>query len=176
LDWHGSIFSLISLRSFSSIWFWLVLAVSWSAITHNPLGVPFDMVLRARRRGGADQEDLEAMVAIQLRRRQAILQSAGVFIVAAGAAALTGLAVLGFGYGFELAQALTLLLTPLTLVGLLRLQLMARLTRDSRIGGDELCRRLTWHRTGVQAIGLLAILITALWGMWFNLNIRALGG
>lgn len=175
LDWNGSIFTLISLRSFSSIWFWIVVAVTWSATTHNPLGVPFDMVLRARRRGGDDQTDLEAMVDIQLRRRQAILGSAGPVIVAVWATAVSALAVLGFGYGMELPQALTLLMVPLTVVGVLRMRLMAQLA-DRAVQGEELCRRLTWHRAGVQAIGLLAILLTALWGMWFNLNIRAVGG
>lgn len=175
MDWQGSIFTVISLRSFSSIWYWIILTLSWSAITHNPLGVPFDMVLRARRQGGADLRDLEAMVGIQIRRRQAVLHSAGVFVVGVWAAVLTGTAVLGFRHGVEIAQAVTLLLLPISVVGLIRVQLMARLTRDDT-RGEELCKRLTWHRTGVQAIGLLAILITALWGMWYNLNIRTLGG
>lgn len=175
MDWHGSIFTLISLRSFSSVWYWIILAITWSAVTHNPLGVPFDMVLRARRRGGQDLRDLEVMVALQVRRRQAVLQSAGVLVVAGWAAALTVLAVLGFRYGMEMAQALTLLLVPLSLVGALRVRLMDRLTREGT-QGEALCKRMTWHRTGVQAIGLLAILVAALWGMWFNLNIRALGG
>lgn len=175
MGWHGSVFTLIDLRSFSNIWFWLVVAASWSALTHNPLGVPFDMVLRARRQGGEALRDLEAMVAIQIRRRQQILSTAGVALVAGWAAVLAALAVLGFGYGMELAQALTLLSVPMTLVGLLRLRLMARIAQEAT-AGEQLCRRLTWHRTGVQATGLVAILITALWGMWFNLNIRALGG
>lgn len=175
LDWNGSILTLISLRSFSSVWFWIVLAMCWSVISHNPLGVPFDMVLRARRQGGQAMQDLETMVALQLRRRQAILSATGIVAVGATATVLTAMAVLGFRYGMELAQALTLLLVPLTLVGLLRIRLMNRLLTEGALG-ETLCKRLSWHRTGVQALGLLAILITALWGMWFNLNIRALGG
>ena len=175
MNLDGSVFSLISLRSFSSIWYWLVLAVSWSAITHNPLGVPFDMVMRARRQGGAAMQDLESMVALQLRRRQAILNATGLIMVGVTAALLSAIAILGFGYGIEIAQALTLLLVPLTLVGVMRIRLMQRLLTEG-CAGEALCKRLSWHRTGVQALGLTAILVTALWGMWFNLSIRTLGG
>lgn len=175
MNWHGTVLSLIDLRSFSSLWFWIALAVTWSAITHNPLGLPWDMVQQARRRGGQHMADLEALVAIQIRRRAAIIGSAGVVLAGLWAMALTALAILGFGYGLELSQALTLLFAPLTVVGLLRLRLMAALS-EGRIVGEALCKRLTWHRAGVQAIGLAAILATSLWGMWFNINVRALGG
>jgi hypothetical protein len=175
LDWNGSVFSLIDLRSFASLWFWIVVAVAWSSITHNALGVPFDMVLRARRKGGVYQDDLEAMVAIQIRRRQTILRAAGLSLVAAWAAGLTMLTILGFGYGIELAQAVSLLAVPWTLVAVLRARLMSRLLAR-HLQGEALLKALTWHRMTVQAIGLIAILVTTLWGMWFNLNVRALGG
>lgn len=175
MNWHGSVLSLIDLRSFSSLWFWIAVAVTWSTVTHNPLGLPWDMVQQARRRGGQHMADLEALVAIQIRRRQAIIGSSGVLLAGLWAAALSALAILGFGYGLELSQALTMLFLPLSLVGLLRLRLMAALARGE-VAGEALCKRLTWHRAGVQAIGLTAILATSLWGMWFNINVRALGG
>jgi hypothetical protein len=175
LDWNGSVFSLIDLRSFSSLWFWIVVAVVWSSVTHNALGVPFDMVLRARRKGGSYQDDLETLVAIQLRRRQSILRTAGLGLVAIWAAGLTMLAILGFGYGVELAQALSLLALPCSLVAILRVRLMSRLLAG-QLQGEALLKALTWHRMTVQGIGMFAILVTTLWGMWFNLNVRALGG
>ena len=46
-----SLFSTIDLRSFSNLWFWLMLAVAWSNVTHYVMGVPFDMVQRAKRKG-----------------------------------------------------------------------------------------------------------------------------
>lgn len=172
---YGSVLDLIDLRSFSSLWFWIVVAVFWSALTHSTLGVPFDMVQRARRRGGQPMADLEALVAVQLRRRQALLGSAGPVAAMLWTAALSAAAILGFGYGVELAQAVTLLMVPASLVLGLRLRLMQRLTQTG-LTGEDLCKALTWHRTGVQALGLVAILITTLWGMWFNINLRALGG
>lgn len=120
-------------------------------------------------------QDLESMVALQLRRRQAILNATGLIMVGVTAALLSAIAILGFGYGIEIAQALTLLLVPLTLVGVMRIRLMQRLLTEG-CAGEALCKRLSWHRTGVQALGLTAILVTALWGMWFNLSIRTLGG
>jgi len=174
LDWHGSVFSLIDTRSFASLWFWIVVAVAWTSVTHTALGVPFDMVLRARRKGGQHQSDLEALVTIQLRRRQLIMGSSGTALVAVWATVLTAITLLGFVYGLELAQALALLFLPWTLVAALRARLVTRLlTRDLR--GEALCKALTWHRAVVQAIGLAAILLTTLWGMWFNLNVRSLG-
>jgi hypothetical protein len=175
LDWHGNVFSLIDTRSFASLWFWIVVAVAWSSVTHNALGVPFDMVLRARRKGGVHLDDLETMVALQVRRRQIILGTSGSALVALWAAGLTALAILGFGYRIELAQALSLLFLPWTLVAILRARLMTRLLSQD-LQAEALCKALTWHRAVVQAIGLAAILITTLWGMWFNLNVRALGG
>jgi hypothetical protein len=172
---YGSVLQLIDLRSFTSVWFWIVVAVFWSRASHTIFDVPYDMVLRARRRGGADASDLEALVAIQLRRRQAILASAGPMIALVWATGLSMLVVLGFGYGIEMAQALSLLAVPATLVAGLRLRLMLRLQRASH-DTEALCKALTWHRTGVQGIGIAAILATTLWGMWFNLNIRMLGG
>jgi len=175
LDFYGNVLRLIDLGSFSSLWFWIVVGVTWTSVTHSALGVPFDMVLRARRQGGAHMADLEALVAIQIRRRQAILGAAGTAIVLFWSAALSLTAVLGFAYGFELAQALALLALPLTLVSALRARLMQVLLTEA-LAGEALCKALTWHRVGVQAVGLIAILVTTLWGMWFNLNIRAVGG
>lgn len=175
MDSYDSVFQLIDLRSFSSLWYWIVVAVFWSRVTHSTFGVPFDMVLRARRKGGQHVEDLQAMVAIQIRRRATILNAAGATIVLLWATGLSALVVLGFAYRLELAQALALLLVPATLVAMLRLRLLVRLGR-AELAGEALCKALTWHRTGVQIMGLLAILVTTLWGMWFNLNVRALGG
>lgn len=174
MNTFGSVLHLIDMRSFSSLWFWIAVAVFWSRATHYALDVPYDMVLRARRKGGAAMADLEALVGVQLRRRQDILASGGPLIAMVWAAALSMLAVLGFGHGIELAQALLLFLAPATLLGLLRLRLMRRLAAP--LVGEALCKALTWHRAIAQAIGLAAILVTTLWGMWFNLNIRLLGG
>lgn len=174
MNWYNSVFTLIDTRSFSNLWFWIVLAVMWSSISHYILGVPFDMVVRARRQGGAAMEDLETLVAIQMRRRLHMMQASGVWMTLLWTAILSGVAVLGFGYGIELAQALALLGFPAALVFALGFRLALRLEREEPVG-EGLARILTWHRFTVQAIGMVAILITALWGMWHNISLTVLG-
>ena len=58
MDWTRLIFDLIDLRSFSNLWYWIALAVAWSSASHWVLGIPYDMVLRARRMGGQAEQDL----------------------------------------------------------------------------------------------------------------------
>ncbi|MCB1388144.1 MAG: component of SufBCD complex [Rhodobacteraceae bacterium] len=168
-----SLFSTIDFRSFSNLWFWLVLAVAWSNVTHFVMGVPFDLVQRARRRGGAVMDDLNMLAQIQARRRMAILRTSGPWLVGFWMAVLTMLATLGFVHGHELAQALFLLLAPLTLGAWLSLRLSARVeTQDLR--DEALVKAIFWTRVLIQSIGLLAILVTTMWGMWHNLSVRAL--
>ena len=169
-----SLFSTIDLRSFSNLWFWLMLAVAWSNVTHYVMGVPFDMVQRAKRRGGAALADLETLAAIQARRRMQIFETAGVWLVGVWMLVLSALATLGFVQGFELAQALALLLVPLTVAGWMGLRLAARIERDA-LRGPDLVRRLIRTRWLLQGIGLLAIFLTTLWGTWHTLSMRSLG-
>ncbi|MFN4101206.1 MAG: component of SufBCD complex [Pararhodobacter sp.] len=170
-----SLFSTIDLRSFSNLWFWLVLAVAWSNVSHHVMGVPFDLVQRARRKSEEAMQDLEVLAAIHARRRMHILRTSGVWLIGFWTAVLTVLISLGFVHGFELAQALALLLGPLSLAAGLGLRLAARVDGAS-LTGPDLVRALFRYRMLTQAIGLLAILITTLWGMWHNLSFSALRG
>lgn len=174
MNFYATVFATIDLRSFSNLWFWIAVVVAWSSATHFLIGVPFDMVVRARRHGGQAMAALEAMVLIQARRRNQIMRGSGVWLVGFWAMVLSVMAVLGFGYGAELAQALTLLLGPLSLAAVLGLRLAARLER-APLAGAALTRKLTLHRLAVQAIGLGAILITTLWGVWHNLALPPIG-
>jgi len=173
LNWYHSVFTLIDLRSFSNLWFWIVLAVMWSSVSHYILGVPFDMVVRARRMGGEAMHDLEALVAIQTRRRLHLMQASGIWITLLWATVLSALAVMGFFYRVEIAQALALLGFPAALVFALGFRLALRLEREDP-RDEQLARLLTWHRFTIQAIGIVSILITALWGMWHNLSLSVL--
>ena len=168
------VLDLIDLRSFSNLWYWIALAVTWSTASHWILGVPFDMVLRARRHGGQAMADLESIMRVNVNRMLYITNEAGVILLAAVCCGLTILALLGFWYLVEFCQAVFLLAFPLAVVGALSLRTATRIERDGD-AGDVLCRRLNRHRIGVQVIGMLAILITALWGMLQNFNVSPLG-
>ena len=71
------IFEVIDMRSFSNLWFWIALAVVWSSASHWVLGVPFDMVHRARRHGGQAQIDLDDLARINANRLLHMLEDAG---------------------------------------------------------------------------------------------------
>ena len=174
MDWYQSALSLIDLRSFSNVWYWIGLAVMWSSLSHYVLGVPFDMIQRARRLKGAAMADLEALVDVQVRRQVHVFNTAGPWVVAFWAGILSMLTILGFGYRIELAQALALMLVPASGVLMLGFRLALHLAEDSP-KGEALTRRLVWHRLMVQMIGLVSILVTALWGMWFTLSLNVLG-
>ncbi len=174
LDWYQTLFELIDMRSFSNLWFWIVLAVVWSTTSHYGLGVPFDMVLRAKRHGGQSETDLEDLVRINTNRLLFIAQMSGLWIAGFGCFFLTMLALLGFVYGNEFAQALLLLGFPLSLVGLLSLS-TARLIQEEDARGEQLRRRLMRHRLYSQIIGMIAIFVTALWGMFQNLSVGPFG-
>ncbi len=175
LDFYTSVFELIDMRSFSNLWFWIALAIMWSTASHWVLGVPFDMVLRARRHGGQTEQDLEDLVRINTNRMLMIARVSGLWLLMLGCFVLTLLGLTGFLYGLEIAQALFLLGLPMSLVGLLSLS-TARLIQQEDASGEHLRKRLSRHRLYVQMIGVASIFVTALWGMYQNLNHGALGG
>lgn len=170
MDWYGTVFEVIDLRSFSNLWFWIMLAVLWSSTSHWVLGVPYDMVARARRSGGQAAQDLEDLARINTNRLLFIAEESGLWIVAIGSAFLTAMAILGFFYWLEWAQAVFLLALPMTFVGLLSL-FSARKIQAGENGGEALWRRLRIQRMLTQFIGMVSIFVTALWGMYMNLTV-----
>jgi len=162
------------MRSFSNLWFWIALAVLWSTASHWVLGVPWDMVIRARRQGGQYAEDLEDLVRIYTNRLLYIARISGLWLLGFACFFLTLLGLLGFIYGYEFAQAVFLLLFPMTLVGALSLN-TARLIQDNHDSGEQLYRRLMTHRILTQTIGMISIFVTALWGMFQNLTLGPFG-
>ncbi|PIE11147.1 MAG: component of SufBCD complex [Rhodobacterales bacterium] len=173
MDWYSSVFELIDMRSFSNLWFWIALAVVWSSASHWVLGVPWDVVLRARREEGQYAVDLEDLIRINTNRILHIGQVSGLWLLGFSCFFLTILGLLGFFYAFEFGQAVFLLAFPMSLVGLLSMN-TAKLIQEQQLHGEELYRRLHIHRVITQAIGMVSIFVTALWGMIQNMAIGAL--
>ena len=173
MSFYQTAFELIDMRSFSNLWFWLSLAAVWSIATQDVLGVPWDMVVRADR-GGRAEADLELLVRLRVDRLVLISEATGPWLVAMGALVWSSLAVLGFAYGVEFAQALFLMGFPLSIVGLLSLFAAKRIA-DQRLGDAALRRRLARHRRLVQMIGSASIFVTTVWGMYRNLYVGPLG-
>lgn len=163
------------MRSFSNLWYWIGLAVLWSTASHWVLGIPYDLVLRARRMGGEVEQDMIAMLAASCRRLIHIGEVLGVWVLGGTCAVLSALVVLGFWYEVEFAQAVFLLLFPLSIVGAFSVRAARRLIRQSE-GTADVYRRLARHRTLTRMIGFASIFVTAMWGMYQNLAVGPLGG
>ncbi len=172
---YQTILEVIDMRSFSNLWFWIALAVVWSSASHWVLGVPYDMVLRARRQGEQAQIDLEDMVRINVNRLLYITQVSGMWILGFTCFFLTMLFTLAVFYNFEFAQAVLLLAFPLSLVAVLSVSTAQQIHEESATG-DLLYRRLARHRLYTQIIGIVSIFVTSIWGMYQNLYVGPFGG
>lgn len=170
MQWYDTILQTLSMRSFSSIWYWFALAATWSVTVHRVLGVPFDVIVRARR--GEDEGELFALTRINVARMMRTARQSGVATVAVLAFALSVLVALSVA-GLEMAQAMLCLFAPLLLVGALSLRLAARL-ESAGTDAETLARKLLWHRLIVQTIAMVSIFVTAIWGMLNNLNVMVL--
>lgn len=159
---------MIDMRSFSSLWFWLAVAVYWSLSSHWVMGVPQDMIHRARRIGGAAITDLEHLVRINSQRMLFYARESHVPLIAVTMFLLTVLMLLAVVYGIELAQALLFFFIPALIQGLLAIR-SARLIEAGEGEGEALFRRLFRHRLTTQVLGMVAIFVTGLYGMYHNL-------
>lgn len=170
MDWNNAILHVINLRSFSSIWYWIMVAVVWSTASHWVLGVPFDMIQRAKRNGGQAELDLVDMVRINVNRQLTTAAVAGVWLIGILFFALSTLAGLGFIYKIEMAQAIFLLAFPISIIGAISVS-TSRLIVATNPKGDALHSVLMRHRIWTQIIGMIAIFVTGLYGMFHNLSV-----
>ena len=164
-------FELIDMRSFSNLWYWIGFAVAWSSASYWVVGVPIDLVRRAARGDRAAIRDVAALGGIHGRRLVHITDVSGVLLTAFTWFAVTALLVLGFVYWIEFAQALFLLFAPLSLVGWLNVRTARRLAILPAEAAPIVMMR---HRRVVQALGIVTIFLSAMWGMWANLNASVL--
>ena len=162
---------VIDLRSFSNLWYWIVLAVMWSTASHWVLGVPFDLVVRARRGHEQAMHDLRILTEVNVNRILSLAELSGPAVTSGVAFFLTILATLGWVYNNEFSQAVFLLALPMMLIGLWSMRTAHRLRAS---GYEDVTGALRWHRVGVQALGVVFIFITALWGMWVNVSVSPL--
>ncbi|MCV6586023.1 MAG: component of SufBCD complex [Marinibacterium sp.] len=164
-----SLTDLIEFQAFSSVWFWILLALFWTSAGSRVLGIPFDMINRARRDGAMALTEVEHLAHIFAAR---ILRAGDLWaLVLLGLAffVLTVSVLLGFVYGFELAQAVAMFTLPGMILGVMTQRLAYRVY-EGEILGDELLRVLTRHRLRVQALGMAFLFVSALWGMYWVLS------
>ncbi|WP_299753850.1 component of SufBCD complex [uncultured Boseongicola sp.] len=174
MNWYDTVFEVIDTRSFSNLWYWIALAVLWSSVSHWVLGVPFDMIIRARREDeGEAMTDLQDLVRINVNRILYVAEVSGTWAILFGSAAVTALGLMAVFYNVEIAQAVLLLAGPLALLGALSHR-TSRIIRTSGVQGSALIQQLMRHRFATQMIGVVAIFITAMFGMYQNLHVGTL--
>ncbi|MFV0335438.1 MAG: component of SufBCD complex [Tropicimonas sp.] len=164
------VFELIDMRSFSNLWYWIVLAVVWSSASHWVLGVPYDMVIRARRHGGDAEADLRDMVRINVNRLQFMVRRSGLWMLGLSCFFLTSLGIIGFVYAVEFAQAVFLIALPLNGVLALSIRTARRIRAADGVG---MYNMLVRHRVATQIVGMVSIFVTAFWGMLQNMALGA---
>jgi hypothetical protein len=170
MDLAAEVFDVIDVRSFSSLWYWIVLAVIWSTASHWVLGVPFDMIQRARRKGGQAMVDLTDITRVNVTRILYIVRESGAWLLGFVAFFHSGLLVLAIWYGVEIAQAIAFLAVPMTGIGLLAIRTATRM-EASDPAPEAMVAMLIRHRLVTQGIGMVAIFCTAMFGMWHNLAV-----
>jgi hypothetical protein len=168
-----TVFEVIDMRSFSNLWYWIALAVLWSSTSYWVLGIPYDLIQQARRHGGQAQQDVEDLARINSGRLLYLFDHGALVIVALAFFWLTVLAVLAFWYDLEFAQAVFLLLAPMSLVVWASVRVCRHIAAGDN-SGEALHRRLIVHRRVTQGIGMLAIFVTAMYGTWQNISISIL--
>ena len=172
MDVLDLITEVIDLRSFSNLWYWIVLAILWSTLSHWTIGVPFHLVTRSNRGDQQAQEDMLILTRINAERLLSFAQTSAIPSTAFFSCFLSVLAVMGWAYGVEFCQAIFLLLLPSILVLGLGVWTSERLRLDDFRHVPQILKQ---HRTIVQMIGVVFIFITAFWGMYQNVNIGPLG-
>lgn len=161
----SSIFSLMDFSAFPSVWYWVLVGLTWTRLIHAPIGIPRDLVRRAQHGSDTARRDVEALADVVTGRSATATRYDSMLAVALWAFALTAIALLAVVYGFRTAEALLLLAAPLALVHWLGTGAKARIRDGALVGNDLLVElaRLGWR---VQIVGLLAVFISSLWGMY----------
>lgn len=160
-------FATIDPQAFTSLWYWVVLVLVLVHVSQRLLGVPRALMTRARQGDPQAQADLVALAHLRARDLRSSYAEAGMLAVALWSAALTGLAVLGFGFWFEGAQALLFLTLPLAAEQGLSLVTADRLLVAET--SDAVRRALLWHLFLVHAMAFALLFCAVFWGMLFTL-------
>lgn len=180
----NGVIGLLDSRSFVTVWYWLVLVGMWSATGRSVLGVPTEVLGRARSDLRAGRGETMAVITLLdwlslVLPRWRMGPREGVVFLGVTSFGLTVLALMGFLFWLEMAQALFLLLFPFWLLFWMRHALARRLipliedAQEGRASPEETAtaavRRMVRHRTWVLLLSMLAVAVTALWGTLWSL-------
>lgn len=141
---------------FDSAWYWLLHVVVWAVVCARTLGVPSDMLLRARRDSDAAAR-VDLLAGITAERLAGLADRVGPVLAGGAGFVVAALAGLGFWTGIEAAQAVFFLAAPLAAIGYSSVRLALWVRRRGLVG-PRLVLALGWRRTCHQAIAVVAVL------------------
>lgn len=185
------LFDVLDTRSFSSMWYWLLLTLIWTWLGRGALGIPSELVSAVRQRGAAPGAEAGAVAGPDPAPESLLLldwlslvtprwhvpDRDGVVLLGAGCFVATLLAGLGFFYGWQAAQALFLLGAPLMVLVVMRVRLAARL-REALAGAEAGAQSpdaaafaaagmIARHMRATLVLSVVAVAGAALWGtLW----------
>ena len=153
------LFQFLAAASFQSLWYWVLHVVVWTLACYRTLGVPHDMLFRARRQPEVALR-VDELAHLACARVGGIYDALGVPLAAVAGFLLAGVFALGFPSGIETAQAAFAIMLPFMVITYSKLRL-ALAVRRKRMAGPELvlalARRRIWH----QFIAVAAMLGSA---------------
>lgn len=149
-------YQFLAAATFESPWYWVLHVVVWTLACTRTLGVPQDMLIRARRLPEVAAR-VDLLAGLAAGRLAGMADGFGPAGAAATGFLLAALAGLGFWNGIEAAQATLCLLAPLAAIAFSKIRL-ALWIRASRLVGPRLVLALAWRRTCHQVIAVLAML------------------
>ncbi len=153
-------FSLIETTSFMNIWYWIITVVAWSMTAHWTLGVPYDTIRLADKRGGDFAEYCDLQAHLNARRLIYYFDKGGPYFIAFVGFLLALIGGWGFFQGQELALAMFVLVAPLMLTSVFSVRLAYRI-KNEVLAGEELRKALRRRRIWNQTIGMVAIVSAA---------------
>lgn len=150
----------VEFDSFWNIWFWLIVVISWSMSTHWTMGVPYDAIQMANRKGGIWAEHCEQLAQANIHRYCYYGQTFGLYFAALISFLLAIIGTLGFWFRYEFAQAVFILIAPLIAVHVFSFSLALKAQR-LELTGEALRQALSRRRFWNQVIGIASIMVTA---------------
>lgn len=143
--------------SFQSIWYWVLHLLVWTLACYRTLGVPLDMLHRARATPEIARR-VDTLARLAAARIGGVYDLLGVPLAAVAGFVLAALSVIAFALRIEVVQAALLLLLPLAVIGYSKLRLALAVRRRGLCGAElvlALARRRVWH----QFIAILAMIV-----------------
>lgn len=165
--------SLLETTSFLNIWYWIITVVAWSMTAHWTMGVPYDAIRQADRKGGDFAEHCDLQAHINARRLIYYFDRGGPYFIGFVSFMLALIGGWGFIQGYELAQAFFMLAAPLMFTAVFTVRLAYRI-KDEALQGEALRKALKRRRMYNQGIGMLAIIaasIATVYNFALSLNI-----